>query len=195
VDRCWLLTWTTYGTWLPGDDRGFVGNVRQPGGTHVTHNQPGTDYDGETPHLGAYAKATQKLATLRLTRDQAAAVCKQIQATAEVRRWKLFAVVVMANHLHVVVAVPGDPAPSTLLRDFKSYCARALNKTLASSAPRRWWTKSGSTRKLPDEAAVLAAIRYVENQEWPLALWIRGEGEGPGGPGDDGSERPGEPPA
>lgn len=23
----WLLTWTTYGTWLPGDERGFVGNV------------------------------------------------------------------------------------------------------------------------------------------------------------------------
>ena len=23
----WLLTWTTYGTWLPGDEHGFVGNV------------------------------------------------------------------------------------------------------------------------------------------------------------------------
>ncbi|MFM7541512.1 MAG: hypothetical protein ACKO9Z_17805, partial [Planctomycetota bacterium] len=22
-----MLTWTTYGTWLPGDERGFVGNV------------------------------------------------------------------------------------------------------------------------------------------------------------------------
>jgi hypothetical protein len=28
---------------------------------------------------------------------------------------------------------------------------------------------------LPDETAILAAIRYVENQDWPLALWIRGE--------------------
>lgn len=26
--RCWLLTWTTYGTWLPGEDRGFVSPVR-----------------------------------------------------------------------------------------------------------------------------------------------------------------------
>ena len=23
----WLLTWTTYGTWLPGAESGFVGNV------------------------------------------------------------------------------------------------------------------------------------------------------------------------
>jgi len=25
----WLLTWTTYGTWLPGDERGFVGSVAE----------------------------------------------------------------------------------------------------------------------------------------------------------------------
>jgi len=26
-DRHWLLTWTTYGTWLPGDARGFVSPI------------------------------------------------------------------------------------------------------------------------------------------------------------------------
>jgi REP element-mobilizing transposase RayT len=181
VDRYWLLTWTTYGTWLPGDERGFVGAVRQNSdGTQATHNQPGTEYDRERPHLEGFAKATQKLPTIRLTRDQAAAVCKQIQATAAIRQWKLFAIAVMANHVHLVVGVPGDPEPNTLPRDFKSYCARELNRT--SGARRRWWTKSGSTRKLPDEPALLAAIRYVENQDWPLALWIRGEGERPGEP-------------
>ena len=181
MDRYWLLTWTTYGTWLPGDERGFVGAVRQNSdGTQATHNQPGTEYDRERPHLEGFAKATQKLPTIRLTRDQAAAVCKQIQATAAIRQWKLFAIAVMANHVHLVVGVPGDPEPNTLLRDFKSYCARELNRT--SGARRRWWTKSGSTRKLPDEPVLLAAIRYVENQDWPLALWIRGEGERPGEP-------------
>ena len=28
ADRHWLLTWTTYGTWLPGDDRGSVVDSR-----------------------------------------------------------------------------------------------------------------------------------------------------------------------
>jgi hypothetical protein len=28
VDRVWMITWTTYGTRLPGDARGFVSNVR-----------------------------------------------------------------------------------------------------------------------------------------------------------------------
>ena len=123
MDRYWLLTWTTYGTWLPGDERGFVGAVRQNSdGTQATHNQPGTEYDRERPHLEGFAKATQKLPTSRLTREQAAAVCKQIQATAAIRQWKLFAIAVMANHVHLVVGGPGDPEPNTLLRDFKSYC-------------------------------------------------------------------------
>ncbi len=100
MDRYWLLTWTTYGTWLPGDERGFVGAVRQNSdGTQATHNQPGTEYDRERPHLEGFAKATQKLPTSRLTREQAAAVCKQIQATAAIRQWKLFAIAVMANHV------------------------------------------------------------------------------------------------
>jgi REP element-mobilizing transposase RayT len=184
VDRCWLLTWTTYGTWLPGDERGFVSAVRDQTGAQATHNQPATEYDRDRPHLEGYSKATQKLASVRLTRTQAAAVCRQMQTTADLRHWKLFAIAVMANQIHAVVGVPGDPDPSSLLRDFKSYCARQLNQTSPSRERQRWWTKSGSTRMLPDETAILAAIRYVENQEWPLALWIRGE-----------SERPGEPPA
>jgi hypothetical protein len=32
MDRFWLLTWTTYGTWLPGDERGFVSEVRDDSG-------------------------------------------------------------------------------------------------------------------------------------------------------------------
>jgi len=169
---------------LPGDERGFVSAVRDQTGAQATHNQPATEYDRDRPHLEGYSKATQKLASVRLTRTQAAAVCRQMQTTADLRHWKLFAIAVMANQIHAVVGVPGDPDPSSLLRDFKSYCARQLNQTSPSRERQRWWTKSGSTRMLPDETAILAAIRYVENQEWPLALWIRGE-----------SERPGEPPA
>ena len=45
MDRHWLITWTCYGTWLPGDARGFVGNVREEDGTQVSHNLPGTPVD------------------------------------------------------------------------------------------------------------------------------------------------------
>ena len=45
------------------------------------------------------------------------------------RRQRLLAVAIMANHIHVVVGVPGDPEPDTLLRDFKSYASLCLNKS------------------------------------------------------------------
>jgi hypothetical protein len=74
MNRCaWLLTWTTHGTWLPGDVRGFVGYVREEGpadlrqglasdarddamraddaSRRVIHNQPGTPYDRNAPGL------------------------------------------------------------------------------------------------------------------------------------------------
>jgi hypothetical protein len=48
MDRYWLLTRTTYGTWLPGDVRGFVSRVRDlrrgtkgEGGAHAPRS-PGT---------------------------------------------------------------------------------------------------------------------------------------------------------
>ena len=78
---------------------------------------------------------------------------------------------IMANHCHLVVAVPGDPEPSKLLQDFKSYGSRALNRQWGTPASETWWTASGSKRKLPGEQSILGAIKYVVEQEYPLVLW------------------------
>src|SRR6266540_502234 len=54
VDRYWLLTTTTYGTWLPGDERGFVSNLANEAGKGERHNVPGTPCDEDLPRLRAY---------------------------------------------------------------------------------------------------------------------------------------------
>lgn len=41
----YLLTWTTYGTWLPGDDRGFVSLVPDGKAGSIIHNVPGEAFD------------------------------------------------------------------------------------------------------------------------------------------------------
>jgi hypothetical protein len=41
-DFALLLTWTCYGTWLPGDARGYVSNTRSNhGGFEPLQNAPG----------------------------------------------------------------------------------------------------------------------------------------------------------
>lgn len=171
-DRYWFLTWTTYGTWLPGDPRGFVSDVMQDDGSKVRHNIPGTEYDADMPILTEHAQAKLKGEPVRLDIQQADVLFAQIEETAGYRKWRLFAVAIMANHCHLVVGVTGDPEPNTLLRDFKSYGSRALSQHSEKPVSGRWWTKSGSTRKLPDDAAVLSAVQYTVDQDYPLLIWV-----------------------
>ena len=169
VDRVWLLTWTTYGSWLPGDDRGFVSNFADAGGKGHRRNEPGTVPASEHPGLAAAAKAAMAGPAVRLTAAQASAVLGQFHETAAHRGWSLLAAAVMGNHAHVVVGVGGNPEPGTLLRGFKAYASRRLNMPLGTVT--KWWTEGGSTVILPDNEATRAAVAYVERQSHPLALW------------------------
>ena len=171
LDRYGFLTWTTYGSWLPGDKRGFVSNVRVGSGPEVRHNAVGTPYDSDLPRLQISARNHLACPPIRLRTENAEALLTQFQETAAYRLWQLFAVGIMANHLHLVVGVPGDPKPEWLLQQFKSYGSRALNRRWKKPDSGTWWTESGSKRKLPDENAVLAAVRYVLDQEFPLLIW------------------------
>jgi hypothetical protein len=74
----------------------------------------------------------------------------------------------MANHVHLVVGVPGDPDPSALLRDFKSYASRALNLRDRVSVKPRWWTEQGSKRKIADWDNLETVLRYVREQAYAL---------------------------
>jgi REP element-mobilizing transposase RayT len=178
IDRAWLLTWTTYGSWLPGDERGFIGRVRDrrpesqepPAPTRRLHNRVGTEQDRDLPGLRRSSLEAMTGAPIRLDVEQARVVADQLLATATFRGWALWAVAVMANHVHLVVGVSGDPDPAILLRDFKSYASRALNATRPGRPGGRWWTESGSRRILRDEASIVGAIRYVQDQDYVLCL-------------------------
>jgi hypothetical protein len=131
----WLITSTTYGTWLPGDARGFVGRVweTRPGdpsteALRAEHDHVDTPYDRAIPGLEAASRAQMKGDAVLLTGAHAEVVVEQFRQTAGFRRWHLHAVAVMANHFHLVVTAPADILSDNLLRDFKSYASRALNQ-------------------------------------------------------------------
>ncbi len=179
MDHFWLITWTTYGSWLPGDRRGFVGTIRDAKGEKVTHNQPHTPCDADIPPLERYARTIMKGPPIFLVFQQAKVLFQQFRETEKHRGWCLRAVGIMANHIHLVVGVPGDPDPEKIRGDFKAYGSRVLNKGWGKPKSETWWTESGSDRNLPDEAALLAAIEYVRNQKNPLLIWIADDTEEP----------------
>ena len=174
-DRYWLLTSTTYGTWLPGDERGFVSPIEIGVGPQIRQNTPGTPYDADMPGYERSAAAALKCPPIYFSVAQARAILAQLHETTNHRGWRLCATAVMANHMHIVVGVPGDPEPAALLRDYKAYASRTLNNNWSKPESGTWWTESGSKRKLPDDDAVVAAVRYVWKQHNPLVRWIAPE--------------------
>ena len=170
-ERYWLLTWTTYATWMPGDERGFVSNVWNGDGPEVRHNAVGMPHDRDMPALKQAAVKSLRGEPVYLVRDQATVLVTQFQETANHRGWNLFATAIMRNHVHAFVGVPGDPEPGILLRDFKSYGSRALNKTWSKPKNDTWWTEGGSTRK-KGEHQIVETILYVRDQAYPLEVWL-----------------------
>jgi REP element-mobilizing transposase RayT len=171
--RYWLLTWTTYGTWLPGEERGFVSPVRENADEKWRRqNQLGTAYSRSMPGLKKAAQSRLKCPPIYLDIKQAQVIFRQFQETAAYRGWHLEAIAIMANHVHVVVSLESDVEPDVLLRDFKSYASRALNGRWNKPASGTWWAESGSKRKKSDQCAVENAICYVARQERPLLVWV-----------------------
>jgi len=181
MDRYWLLTSTFYGNWLPGDPRGFVGRVHdaRPDDpltiTRLKHNIPGTPYDEDLPGLYEASQQLLKGPPIRIDQEQAEVLLKQFQETAACRHWQPLAIALMVNHFHIVVGVPGDPAPTKILGDFKSYGSRALNQRWGKPPSATWWTYAGSKRKLADAPAIHDAVEYVRTQLYALIIWVAPE--------------------
>ena len=122
IDRYWHVTWTTYGQWLPGDERGSVTRIRMPDQEHrLEEDQFGTPRTPPIPRLNEAAQNALVGPPVLLTKPQAEQLLLQFHETCDYRKWLLVATAIMANHTHALLGVPGDPEPEDLLRDLKSW--------------------------------------------------------------------------
>jgi REP element-mobilizing transposase RayT len=147
----YFLTWTCYGTWLPGDERGWV-DKHDAG--------PVRAYRPADPVRRARAAARRKEPPAALEPRQRLLAEKALRDTSDFRRWSLHEVNVRSNHVHVVVTAP-HVTPEEVMKVLKAYASRALN---GHQRRKHWWTEGGSKRYLNDERSVAAAILYVRDQ-------------------------------
>jgi hypothetical protein len=150
----YFLTWTTYGTWLPGDERGWV-------------ERPG-QFRPPNPGLEAAARSLLKEPPCVLNPEQRRLVEDTIARHCAIRGWQLHAVNCRTKHVHVVVTAK---VPPKVVRDqFKAWCTRRLKEQQRASNPdpsqgvrSHWWTEGGSVRSLNDEDSLAEATRYVRD--------------------------------
>ncbi len=141
----YFSTWTTYGTWLHGDPRGW-------------HHRGGGDQPHD-PELHIAAQDGLAEPALVLDSDQRRLVERTIADHCAIRKWLLHAVNCRSNHVHVVVTAPDRPIK--LPRDqFKSWCTRRL-KAASETARENWWTDRGWDEYIDDDRALADVVAYV----------------------------------
>ncbi len=153
----YFFTFTTYGNWLHGDERGSV-------------DRKGTTFESRflvpDEPLNSRRHAQLKFPPLILTASMRDCVLRAIQEHCAFKGWLLREVNVRTNHVHAVVSARHKPA--RLLNAIKAYATRALRAAdLVSDRP--VWTESGSQRYLWKPEDVASACTYARsNQGAPL---------------------------
>jgi REP element-mobilizing transposase RayT len=161
------ITWTCYGTWLPGDRRGHVSPLLLPhGGSRPRQNVPGTPPGPADAFTRRRAQGLRKWPAVFLTAEQARVVADSLRRAAQARGWRILGGAVMANHVHVVVTDCPTDGPA-VRRVLKGTSQAALNDHAGHH--QKWWTRGGSNRYKNDWPAIENAVRYVARQPGMLA--------------------------
>ena len=158
----YFLTWPTYGTWLPGDERGWV------------EYRHGWQLPDPARKREAQARLTEDACLL--DQDQRRLVELTIADHCRVRGWTLYTVNCRANHVHVIVA--GDREPKEIREQFKAWCTRRLKAlqqerlrplsaqdSSAAAIRQKWWAERGSALDVNDEEGLEAVIHYVREAQ------------------------------
>jgi REP element-mobilizing transposase RayT len=141
----YLLTWTTYGTWLQGDKRKFV--------------KDGETRDGDEVLFEINQRNLSK-EPVTLTQEQRKIVADAICAKADDIKEKILALAVCSNHVHVVAGYTTTDLES-IVQYYKAAAQMALrNKGLEG----KLWTRGFDKRFCFDESNLRRRIDYVRRQ-------------------------------
>ena len=139
-----MITWTTYGTWLQGDERGYVKN--------------GKTYQGNKA-LKQRNKNLQSQDMVKLSRKQQQIVQKAVTEEAELQNQHIYALSVQSNHVHIVVEFTHQPI-SKIVAYYKKAARLALK---AEGHNGKLWTKGYDKRFCFDRTALEQRIKYVQD--------------------------------
>ena len=138
-----MATWTTYGTWLQGDKRGYVKHGK---------------ILNEDKFLQEKCKEMIKSEEIKLTKRQQLAVKDAIIEKANGMGQRLYSVAVCSNHVHLILENTKKPI-GMAVSQYKNAARIALRETGVNS---KLWTRGFDKRYCFNEAELRNKIRYVE---------------------------------
>ncbi len=179
------LIWSTYGFWLPNDERGsWSDEVLAP---HLKPFGPATKVSTHeslagqpfNPAVRQAARDALKYPHVRLTGRQARAVAKGIAADAQSFGLAIYALAIMPDHVHLIVPAHPDWTGLQLLTRLKSAATRRLTAEglhpLAAHADADGqtptpWAARGWVRFLHTPEKIVSRIVYVDRNPTEAGL-------------------------
>ena len=137
-----MVTWTTYGTWLQGDKRGYVKN-----GRILPDNEK----------LKRANQKQQKFQTVKLDSVQKHIVYNAILQEAQKINQKISAIAVCSNHVHIVAKVSSESIEKIVHR-YKRLCTFVLRRTGLAS---KIWSTSFDKRFCFTDKDIEQKFKYV----------------------------------
>jgi REP element-mobilizing transposase RayT len=138
----YMVTWTTYGSWLPGDERGYV--------------RCGETLDGDKEVLER-SKGRQENDTVRLNKKEKEIVKDTIIKESEKIGQTVEGISVYSNHVHLLLRTNSESIESAVSR-YKSVSTRALWGTGRKG---RIWTKRFYKSFCFDEESITREKKYI----------------------------------
>jgi len=139
-----MITWTTYGSWLQGDKRGFV--------------KEGKIYPANQS-LSNSNKENLSKNPVKLSKTHRRIVRNAIFEKARLLNQKIYALSVFSNHVHIVTEYIPKPIGS-VVTNYKNAAQVALRKIGLSG---RVWTKGFDKRYCFDQQALKSKVHYVNS--------------------------------
>lgn len=141
-----MATWTTYGTWLQGDERGYV--------------KDGTILDANAA-LEESNKRSLKHDEIKIPKNLRQTVEDAVLQEAQEIGQQVYALAVRSNHVHIVVESIGKTCGYSIGR-FKKAATKALRQYRFSD---KVWTKGFDKRYCYNQNELQAKILYVQKHE------------------------------
>jgi len=142
----YMVTWTTYGTWLQGDERGYIRDGK---------------ICGRNPRLERRNKENQTGNTIKFTNKQKNIVLKAIMEEARKLGQEVHSIAVCTNHVHMVVSYISDGIEKSV-KHYKNASLVALRK---DGFVGRVWTRGYDKRYCFDVKSLKNIFDYVERHK------------------------------
>ena len=148
----YFLTWSCYGTWLHGDERGLVDE---------DHAMPATPWLAPNPGREHVERRSMTGRAVTLNDPARNVIDETIRDHCRIKSWEVHALNVRTKHVHLVVSCPPEVSPEAAMNQLKAWCTRRLRVRGLFGPDDQIWTKHGSTRWINNIKGLDAAIEYV----------------------------------